>query len=88
MKRHVYEMTESVISDLHPSDGINTVATAITGVVTTVGPQMARQWMRYNNQTVADKVPEEMLHLIDPHWYKYILYKHHKYLYTCENIAI
>lgn len=40
----------------------------IVDVISTLGPQVARQWMRYNNQTVADKVPPEMLHLVDPHW--------------------
>lgn len=39
--------------------------------VTLVGPKFARQWMRYSNQTVADKVPHEMLDLIDPLWYQY-----------------
>lgn len=36
--------------------------------LSTFGPQFAHQKMKYNNQTVADKVPPEMLHLIDPHW--------------------
>ncbi|XP_012261693.1 rhodopsin-like isoform X2 [Athalia rosae] len=44
---------------------------AIVETLSTIGPQVARQWMRYNNQTVADKVPAEMLHLIDPHWYHF-----------------
>lgn len=26
---------------------------------------------RFNNQTVVDKVPPDMLHLIDAHWYQY-----------------
>lgn len=37
-------------------------------ITTTVGPKFARQWMRFNNQTVVSKVPEEMLHLIDTYW--------------------
>lgn len=36
--------------------------------LTTTGPQFARQLMRFNNQTVVSKVPEEMLHLIDLYW--------------------
>lgn len=56
-----------------PSDlvtGLNgtIVNKIITHALTTVGPQFAHQQMRYTNQTVADKVPPEMLHLIDPHW--------------------
>lgn len=39
--------------------------------LSTFGPQFAHQKMKYNNQTVADKVPPEMLHLIDPHWYQF-----------------
>lgn len=35
---------------------------------TPVGPRAMRQIMNFNNQTVADKVPTDMLHLIDPHW--------------------
>lgn len=34
-------------------------------------PRPLRQTMGFNNQTVADKVPPDMLHLIDPHWYQY-----------------
>lgn len=37
-------------------------------LTTTVGPRAMRQLMSFNNQTVADKVPPDMLHLIDPHW--------------------
>jgi len=38
-------------------------------VLTTAGgPQAMRQIMNFNNQTVADKVPSDMLHLVDPHW--------------------
>ncbi|KAG9428372.1 long wavelength sensitive opsin 2 [Apis mellifera carnica] len=39
--------------------------------LTTTGPQFARQLMRFNNQTVVSKVPEEMLHLIDLYWYQF-----------------
>lgn len=60
-------ITETVVSAIQPG-ATGTVATAIADAIITVGPQVARQWMRYSNQTVADKVPEEMLHLIDPHW--------------------
>ncbi|XP_046606734.1 rhodopsin-like isoform X2 [Neodiprion virginianus] len=48
-----------------------TAGRAAFEVISTMGPQVARQWMRFNNQTVADKVPPEMLHLIDPHWYQF-----------------
>lgn len=34
----------------------------------TSGPRALRQIMGFNNQTVVDKVPPDMLHLIDPHW--------------------
>lgn len=40
----------------------------ISNILTTNGPQAMRQLMRYNNQTVVDKVPPEMLHLIHPYW--------------------
>ena len=48
----------------------STTTTVLTTLLTTtLGPHVARQYMRFNNQTVVDKVPEDMLHLIDPHWY-------------------
>lgn len=46
-----------------------TTAAFRTLLTTTLGPHAARQYMRFNNQTVVDKVPEDMLHLIDSHWY-------------------
>ena len=46
-----------------------TTTVLTTLLTTTLGPHAARQYMRYNNQTVVDKVPEDMLHLIDSHWY-------------------
>lgn len=46
-------------------------AALISHAALSMGPHAAKQWMRYSNQTVADKVPEEMLHLVDPHWYQY-----------------
>ncbi|XP_020292127.1 rhodopsin [Pseudomyrmex gracilis] len=33
--------------------------------------QWAAQGSGFGNQTVADKVPPDMLHLIDPHWYQF-----------------
>lgn len=34
-----------------------------------MGPYFSRQMMsQYLNQSVVDKVPQEMLHLISPHW--------------------
>nr|APY20678.1 long wavelength sensitive opsin 1 [Xanthostigma xanthostigma] len=32
---------------------------------------MANRWQGLTNTTVVDRVPLEMLHLIDPHWYQY-----------------
>lgn len=37
-------------------------------ILTTHGPHAMQQIMGFNNQTVIDKIPPEMLHLIDPHW--------------------
>lgn len=37
-------------------------------LTTTNGPRTMRQIMNFNNQTVVDKVPPEMIHLVDPHW--------------------
>jgi hypothetical protein len=34
-----------------------------------IGPNYAHQIMNFNNQTVADKLPSEMLHLVGAHWY-------------------
>ncbi|XP_058789766.1 rhodopsin-like [Phymastichus coffea] len=43
-----------------------------TLTLTSIGPQFARQQMsQYVNQSVVDKVPREMLHLISPHWYQF-----------------
>ncbi|KAL2748613.1 rhodopsin-like isoform X2 [Vespula maculifrons] len=59
------------ISDFVPALNGTIVNKIITHALTTIGPQFAHQQMRYTNQTVADKVPPEMLHLIDPHWYQF-----------------
>ncbi|KAF7382411.1 hypothetical protein HZH68_015330 [Vespula germanica] len=59
------------ISDFVPGLNGTLVNKIITHALTTIGPQFAHQQMRYTNQTVADKVPPEMLHLIDPHWYQF-----------------
>ncbi|XP_043683072.1 rhodopsin-like [Vespula pensylvanica] len=59
------------ISDFVPGLNGTIVNKIITHALTTIGPQFAHQQMRYTNQTVADKVPPEMLHLIDPHWYQF-----------------
>ncbi|KAL6264107.1 hypothetical protein P5V15_004185 [Pogonomyrmex californicus] len=37
-------------------------------LITTNGPRALQQIMGFKNQTVIDKVPPDMLHLIDPHW--------------------
>lgn len=33
--------------------------------------QMGGPVGQYGNMTVVDKVPQEILHLIDPHWYQF-----------------
>lgn len=38
--------------------------------VLTIGPRAMRQ-ISFNNHTVVDKVPPDMVHLIDPHWYQF-----------------
>ncbi|XP_023246947.1 rhodopsin-like [Copidosoma floridanum] len=46
------------------------VSNAVAHVATTMGPHFARQIMRsYNNQTVVDKVPPDMLDRVGEHWY-------------------
>ncbi|XP_014472264.1 PREDICTED: rhodopsin-like [Dinoponera quadriceps] len=40
-------------------------------ILTTDRPHFMRQIMGFNNQTVVDKVPPDMLHLVDPHWYHF-----------------
>ncbi|XP_076631952.1 long wavelength sensitive opsin 2 [Colletes latitarsis] len=40
-------------------------------LTTTMGPQFARQFMRFNNQTVVSTAPEDMFHLIDTYWYQF-----------------
>lgn len=46
----------------------------VPNVLTTIGgPQAMRQIIRFTNQTVVDKVPQDMLHLVDPHWLFLIL---------------
>ncbi|XP_031366830.1 rhodopsin-like [Apis dorsata] len=55
-------ITTSFFTEVMPSN---------ISTLTTTGPQFARQLMRFNNQTVVSKVPEEMLHLIDLYWYQF-----------------
>lgn len=46
------------------------ISSTIVQAASTIGPHFARQIMKkYNNMTVADKVPPEMLHLVGEHWY-------------------
>ncbi|XP_043488468.1 rhodopsin-like isoform X2 [Polistes fuscatus] len=59
------------VSDFVPALNKTIVNKIIIHALTTIGPQFAHQKMRFTNQTVADKVPPEMLHLIDPHWYQF-----------------
>lgn len=37
-------------------------------LTTTHGPHAMRHIMGFNNHTVVDKVPQDMLHLVDSHW--------------------
>ncbi|KAK0163558.1 hypothetical protein PV327_007228 [Microctonus hyperodae] len=69
----LFSMVQNFTTTLEtfPILDVTSKVSTITMITDAVGPQMARQWTRYNNQTVADKVPENMLHLIDPHWYQY-----------------
>ncbi|KMQ92154.1 comm domain-containing protein 2, partial [Lasius niger] len=55
---------ENLTSIILPGLSTTTFADVLT---TTNGPQAMRQIMGFNNQTVVDKVPPEMLHLVDPH---------------------
>ncbi|XP_024877201.1 rhodopsin-like [Temnothorax curvispinosus] len=49
-----------------------TSTTAFTDILTTTnGPRAMRQLMGFNNITLVDKVPPDMMHLIDSHWYQY-----------------
>lgn len=64
----------TVIAEL-PLSSSTTFLPEATSIVSTsmptIGPQFARQYMNFNNHTVVDKVPPEMLHLVDPHWYQF-----------------
>ncbi|XP_029669064.1 rhodopsin-like isoform X1 [Formica exsecta] len=40
-------------------------------LTTTHGPHAMRQIIGFNNHTVVDKVPQDMLHLVDPHWHQF-----------------
>ncbi|XP_018371259.1 PREDICTED: rhodopsin-like isoform X2 [Trachymyrmex cornetzi] len=45
---------------------------AFTDVLTrTIGPRAMQQTMSFNNKTVVDKIPPDMMFLIDPHWYQF-----------------
>ncbi|XP_020292125.1 rhodopsin-like [Pseudomyrmex gracilis] len=47
-------------------------STLVLDVLTTIKePQAMRQIMSFTNQTVVNKVPPDMLHLVDPHWYQF-----------------
>ncbi|KAG5311998.1 OPSD protein, partial [Acromyrmex insinuator] len=37
----------------------------------TIGPRAMQQIMSFNNKTVMDKIPPDMMHLIDPYWYQF-----------------
>lgn len=48
---------------------------AFTDILTsTDGPRAMRQSIDFNNQTVVDKIPADMVYLIDPHWLFSFLY--------------
>ncbi|XP_011311423.1 rhodopsin [Fopius arisanus] len=67
------QLVENVTSVLESLSSNSTTlhSTTLINHAITMGPRAAKQWMRYSNQTVADKVPEDMLSLIDPHWYQF-----------------
>ncbi|XP_043288003.1 rhodopsin, long-wavelength-like isoform X2 [Venturia canescens] len=65
-------VTEAVVAALNPGTALTSpMSNVLTDTLVTIGPKFAQQFMRFSNQTVVDKVPEEMLHLIDPYWYQY-----------------
>lgn len=68
MESFVTVGVKNLTSIILPDISTTTFANILT---TTHGPYAMQQIMGFNNQTVADKVPLEMLHLIDPHWYKF-----------------
>jgi len=41
---------------------------AFADVTRMIGPRAMQQIMSFNNKTVVNKVPPDMMHLIDPHW--------------------
>lgn len=63
---HINDSTMTVASEVlvHPN-----MATMAMYTAATLGPQMARQFSRFSNTSVVDKVPPEMMHLVDPYWY-------------------
>ncbi|CAK9794743.1 unnamed protein product [Anthophora plagiata] len=50
---------------------VGDISLRISTLITNTGPHFARQWTRFNNQTVVSKVPEDILYLIDPYWYRF-----------------
>lgn len=74
MESFVTVGVKNLTSIILPDISTTTFANILT---TTHGPYAMQQIMGFNNQTVADKVPLEMLHLIDPHWLALI------FLYSC-----
>nr|AGH15791.1 long wavelength sensitive opsin 2 [Ceratosolen solmsi] len=52
----------------------NALTTTMINIIQTTsitGPHFAHRVMSFNNETVADKLPPEMLHLVGAHWYQF-----------------
>lgn len=64
MESFIIEGTKNLTLMILPDISTMTFA----DVSTAHGPYAMRQILDFSNQTVIDKVPPEMLHLIDPHW--------------------
>jgi len=63
MESFVTVSTENITSTILSGNSIMAFAD-----ITTDGLQTMRQIMNFNNQTVVDKIPPDIVHLIDPHW--------------------
>lgn len=71
----VHAAVNATVAVLNSSAQILSNSTMVTSTIvhaagSVVGPQFARQVMKkFNNFTVVDKVPPEMMHLVGEHWY-------------------
>ncbi|KAJ8670619.1 hypothetical protein QAD02_001878 [Eretmocerus hayati] len=62
---------ELFVSTPGPVSSTSMVTTAAVHAASFVGPQFAKQVMRFSNQTVLDNVPPEMLSRVGVHWYQF-----------------